>query len=78
MKSYYGNSWIRVVNSLGSNVNKGLYEYDCNLRKEEGGNNKISLPHSRGMFKLALDILKEKYLYLYLLFIGFFYLINFT
>lgn len=72
MKSYYGNSWIRVVNSLGSNVNKGLYEYDCNLRKEEGGNNKISLPHSRGMFKLALDILKEKYLYLYLLFIGFF------
>lgn len=74
MKSYYANNWTKVVGLLGSNVNKGLYEYDCNLRKEDGGDNKISLPHSRGIYKLALDILKQKYLYIYLLFIVFFLL----
>lgn len=78
MKSYYSNSWTKVVDSLGSNVNKGLYEYDCNLRKEEGGGNKISLPYSKGIFRLVLGMLRQKYLYVYLLLITFFILNRFN
>lgn len=71
MKSYYSNSWMNVVDSLGSNINKGLYEYDCNIRKE-AGDNKIQLPYSKGILKLILDILKQKYVYIFLVIIIFF------
>lgn len=72
MEKYYGKSWIKVVEELNSNVNKGLYEHDCNLRREIE-NNKISLPYSRGFFKLFLELLKQRYLYIYLIFIIFFF-----
>lgn len=72
MEKYYGKSWIKVVEELNSNVNKGLYEYDCNLRREIE-NNKISLPYSKGFLKLFLGPLKQRYLYIYLIFIIFFF-----
>lgn len=76
MEKYYGKSWIKVVEALNSNVHKGLYEQDCSLRRENG-NNKINLPYSRGVFKLILEMLKQVYLYIYLIFIIFFLLNSF-
>ena len=44
MDKYYRNSWMNVVENVGSNLSKGLLEYDCILRREEFGDNSISLP----------------------------------
>ncbi|MDV4150086.1 hypothetical protein R0131_04470 [Clostridium sp. AL.422] len=71
MKNYYGKSWIKVVEELNSSLHKGLYEYDCNIRRESE-NNKINLPHYRGVLRLLLETLKKRYLLIYLIFIIFF------
>lgn len=71
MEKYYSKSWIKVVEEFNSDVNKGLYEYDCNIRRENE-NNKINLPYSRGVFKILLELLKQKYLVIYLIFISLF------
>ena len=76
MKKYYSKSWIKVVEELNSNVHKGLYEYDCSLRRNIE-NNKITLPYSKGIFKILLELLKQKYLVIYLAFILFFLLNKF-
>ena len=34
MKAYYNNTWINVVEDLGSDVHKGLDEVECNIRRE--------------------------------------------
>ena len=77
MKEYYGNSWSKVVELLGSDIYKGLYQYECEIRKEENGDNKIYLPYSKGKIKLFLEIFKQKYIYIYLVFITFFFLYNY-
>lgn len=74
MKEYYGNSWTKVVELLGSNIYKGLYQYECEIRKEKYGDNKIYLPYSKGKIKLFLEIFKQKYIYIYLAFIIFFFI----
>ncbi|MBE6054895.1 MAG: cation-transporting P-type ATPase [Clostridium sartagoforme] len=71
MEKYYSKSWIKVVEELNSDVHKGLYEYDCTLRREVE-NNKINLPYYRGFLKLFLELLKQRYLIIYLIFIIFF------
>lgn len=76
MEKYYSKSWIKVVEELNSDINKGLYEYDCSIRREIE-NNKISLPYSRGIFKLLLELVKQKYLIIYLIFIILFLLNEF-
>lgn len=76
MEKYYGNSWIKVVEDLGSDLHKGLYEESCDLRKTIE-NNKIELPYSKSFLKLLLGVLKQKYLYAYLFFIVFFLLNKF-
>jgi P-type Ca2+ transporter type 2C len=78
MKKYYGNTWLKVVELLESNIYKGLYQYECDIRKNENGDNKIYLPYSRGKVKLILDIFKQKYLYVFLAFIIFFLLNKFN
>lgn len=74
MKEYYMESWANVVELLGSNIYKGLYQYECEIRKEENGDNKIQLPYSKGKMKLFLEIFKQKYIYIYLVFIIFFFI----
>ncbi len=76
MEKYYSKSSIKVVEEFNSEVNKGLYEYDCSIRRESE-NNKINLPYSRGIFKLLLDLVKQKYLIIYLVFIILFLLKDF-
>lgn len=73
MKEYYRESWTKVVELLGSNIYKGLYQYECEIRKIENGDNKIYLPYSKGKIKLFLEIFKQKYIYIYLVFIIFFF-----
>ena len=76
MEEYYSKSYIKVVEELNSDVNKGLYEEDCSIRRKIE-NNKINLPYSRGIFKLLLDLIKQKYLLIYLIFIILFFFENF-
>ncbi|WP_288221481.1 hypothetical protein [uncultured Clostridium sp.] len=76
MEKYYGNSWVKVIEDLDSDIHKGLYEDDCNLRRNIE-NNRIELPYSKGFFKLLLGVLRQRYLYVYLLFITFFFLNKF-
>ena len=71
MERYYNDNWVNVVRNLNSDVHKGLYEYECTIRREEE-NNKINLPYTRGLFKISLELLKEKDLYIYLISIVFF------
>ncbi len=68
MEKYYSESWIKVVEEFNSDINKGLYEYDCSIRREVE-NNKINLPYSKSRFKLLLELVKQKYLVVYLVFI---------
>ncbi|WP_300384968.1 cation-transporting P-type ATPase [Clostridium sp.] len=77
MKEYYGNSWAKVVDLLESNIYKGLYQYECEIRKKENGDNKIYLPYSKGRIKLFLEIFKQKYIYIYLTFIIFFFIYSY-
>ncbi|VYU51713.1 hypothetical protein [Clostridium tertium] len=71
MKAYYNNTWINAVENLGSDVHKGLDEVECNIRREKEGN-KLSLPYKKGLLNLILELLKQRYLYVFILVIGFF------
>lgn len=65
MEKYYADTWINVVDNLNSDIHKGLNEYDCIIRREEE-NNKIELDYTKGKFNIIIEVLKEKYLYIYL------------
>ena len=67
MKQYYQNNWAKVVESFGTNIYKGLLEYDCILRREQFGDNKLDMPIAKGIGY----ILKEKFnIWNLLLYIG--------
>ena len=55
MKQYYQKSWTKVVELLGSNVYKGLIEYDCILRRERYGDNKVTIPNKKSVKHSLLD-----------------------
>lgn len=55
MKQYYQKSWTKVVELLGSNVYKGLIEYDCILRRERYGDNKVTIPNKKSVKRSLLD-----------------------
>ena len=40
---------------LGSNVYKGLIEYDCILRRERYGDNKVTIPNKKSVKHSLLD-----------------------
>lgn len=67
MKEYYGKNWNEVVGSLGSNIDKGLLEYDCTLRREKYGDNIINLGKTDGKLAIAKGLLKKKYIYVSIL-----------
>ena len=67
MQEYYGRNWIEVVGSLGSNIDKGLLEYDCTLRREKYGDNIINLGKTDGKLAIAKGLLKKKYIYVSIL-----------
>lgn len=67
MQQYYGKNWIEVVSLLGSNVNKGLLEYDCTLRREEYGSNTINIGNKNRKLEIAKELLKRKYIYISIL-----------
>lgn len=75
MRAYYKNTWINVVKDLGSDVHKGLDESECNVRREVEGN-KLSLPYKKALLNLLLEILKQRYLYVFIIVIGFFLYYN--
>lgn len=55
MREYYQKSWMKVVELLGSNVYKGLIEYDCILRREKYGDNKVTIPNKKSLKRFLLD-----------------------
>ncbi|GAB6169621.1 cation-transporting P-type ATPase [Clostridium carnis] len=63
MRDYYSNTWVKVVDLLGSSINKGLYEYDCEIRRTQYGDNRICLPYSGGKLNILKGLLKQKYIY---------------
>ena len=40
---------------LGSNIYKGLIEYDCILRRERYGDNKLTIPNEKSVKNSLLD-----------------------
>lgn len=45
MKKYYNKSWAEAVKELGTNnINKGLMEYECTLKREIYGDNNLVIP----------------------------------
>ena len=67
MEQYYRRNWLEVVGLLESNVNKGLLEYDCILRREKYGDNVINLGNESGKVAIVKDLLKKKYIYVSIL-----------
>ncbi|MGL5352435.1 MAG: cation-transporting P-type ATPase, partial [Clostridium sp.] len=67
MQQYYGRNWTDVVGLLGSNIHKGLLEYDCTLRRESYGNNIIDIGEASSNLSIVKDILKKKYIYISIL-----------
>ena len=55
MKKYYQNNWAKVVESFGTNIYKGLLEYDCIIRREQYGNNKLNMPMPKGIIYIFKD-----------------------
>lgn len=64
MQKYYGKNWLEVVGLLGSNIHKGLLEYDCTLRREAYGDNVINIGNVQGKVEVFKDLLKKKYIYI--------------
>ena len=69
MRSFYSSTVVRVAELLNTNIDKGLTTEECLKRKEEQGDNKIYLPYSKGFLKLISELIFEKYIYVYLIFI---------
>lgn len=69
MKTFYSSTIAKVAESVETNIDRGLTTEECIRRKEEQGDNKIYLPYSKGFLKLILDLVFEKYIYVYLVFI---------
>lgn len=69
MRSFYSSTVVRVAELLNTNIDKGLTTEECLKRKEEQGDNKIYLPYSKGFLKLISELVFEKYIYVYLIFI---------
>jgi len=69
MNTFYSNTWTRVIEILDTDINRGLTTEECIKRRIEQGDNKIYFPYSKGFLKLILDLVFEKYIYVYLGFI---------
>lgn len=67
MQQYYGKNWLEIVGLLGSNIHKGLLEYECTLRRETYGDNIINLGKVDGKVAIAKELLKKKYIYVSIL-----------
>ncbi|WLF68478.1 cation-transporting P-type ATPase [Clostridium septicum] len=78
MKSYYGASSTKLVESLESDINKGLSADECLLRRDKYGDNKIDTPGSIRRIGILKSFLKEKYVYFYFIIIGIFILNKFN
>lgn len=55
MEKYYKKSWGEVVEELGTNINKGLMEYECILKREIYGDNSLVIPR-----KNKIDIILKE------------------
>lgn len=77
MNTFYSSTVGKVIEMVNTNVDRGLTTEECLKRKEEQGDNKIYLPYSKGFLKLILDLIYEKYIYIYLVFIILFAFNNF-
>lgn len=55
MDKYYNKSWAEVVEELGTNINKGLMEYECILKRDIYGDNSLVIPR-----KNKIDILLKE------------------
>lgn len=64
MQQYYERNWNDIVVLLGSNIHKGLLEYDCTLRRETYGDNIIDIGEASSSFAIIKEILKKKYIYI--------------
>ena len=71
MKEYYQKSWTRVVELLGSNVYKGLMEYECIVRREQYGDNKVIIPNRKSIGRSLLEKLFSLSSFIYLFVIQF-------
>jgi magnesium-transporting ATPase (P-type) len=55
LEKYYNKSWGEVVEELGTNINKGLMEYECILKREIHGDNSLIIPR-----KNKIDIILKE------------------
>lgn len=68
MKKYYNKSWAEVVKELGTNnINKGLMEYECTLKREIYGNNNLVIPRKSKMDIILKESLNKEILILEIL-----------
>lgn len=58
MKKYYNKSWMEVVEELGSNLKKGLMEYEVIYKREINGDNNLVIPR-----KNKIDIILKESLH---------------
>lgn len=58
MKKYYTSTTKEIIEFMGTDINKGLLEYECTLRRETFGDNEINLPFNggdKGIFKNVIS-----------------------
>ena len=67
MQRYYGRNGAEIIALLGTNIDKGLLEYDCILRRETYGDNTIDLGKVDGRVEIVKDLVKRKYIYVSIL-----------
>lgn len=60
MEKYCNNSWSRIVELLGSDVEKGLKEEKIQLLKKKYGSNKIDLSSKKKMYEHIFNVLQKR------------------
>lgn len=60
LEKYCNNSWSRIVELLGSDVEKGIKEEKVQLLKRKYGNNKIDLSSKKKMYEHIFNVVKKK------------------
>lgn len=74
MEKYYNKSWGAVVEEFGTNINKGLMEYECILKREVYGDNNLVVPRKNKIDIILKDSVNKEIVILELLLLISFFL----
>lgn len=67
MEKYCNNSWIRIVELLSSDAEKGIKEDKVQLLKRKFGTNKIDLSSKKKKYEHVINVVKEKSMLIYII-----------